>query len=137
MSCPRILLAGLVLLGLTLPHELRGQLPVAPTPRPVMPPLMYVTISGPKGMKAVFYRGSATPETLDTPVVVGIRPGYRIRFGLTDLADFPNRYYFPTLEVRGSLILPPTMKHADFPAALVFTNEDFAKASDHLTVKKA
>lgn len=118
-----------------------GPVPFGPTPRvaapmPALPPLQYVKLAGPKGMKVTFYRG-LTPQSFDAPLVIGVRPGYYYRFAISNLADYPGETFYPTLEVRGSLLLSEKLKTSDFPATLLFGTEDFLKASSNVSVKKA
>jgi uncharacterized repeat protein (TIGR01451 family) len=70
-----------------------------------------------------------------TPVEVGLRPGYIYRIKLTGLPGHPNESLYPTLEVRGSLVMPPGLRAADFPAPVVFSKEDIDKvlANGYLT----
>src|SRR5688500_169253 len=123
-----ILLVALVLLAAP---AAQAQLPLAPPPRLAPPPLLYVKLAGPKGMKATFYHSAGPGQTFDAPLIIGLRPGYRYRLALSNLADFPGETFYPTLEARGSLILSDSLSHADFPAPLVFSNEDFARAADN------
>lgn len=111
---------------------------VSPPPAPAipMPPLLYVKLLGPTGMKATIYRGAAPGQTFEAPCTIGVRPGYAIRLALSGIPDFPGDTFFPTLEVRGSLFLANKLRNADFPAALVFTTEDFARIRADATLKK-
>src|SRR5437763_15468037 len=54
-----------------------------PAPQGWLPPLMFVRVAGPKGMKATFFRGGAKGHTVETPCVVGLRPGYTYRVALS------------------------------------------------------
>ena len=110
--------------------------PPAPPPAPSLPPLMYVRVAGPKGMKVTVYRGSAKGQTADAPATLGLRPGYFYRLALSDLPGQPNQVFFPTLEVRGSLLLSSRLRNADFPATLNFYDEDFTRAQSGTLVKK-
>jgi uncharacterized repeat protein (TIGR01451 family) len=98
---------------------------------------MYVRVAGPKGMKVTLYRGFDKGQTFDAPAVVGLRPGYTYRLALSDVPGFPAQVFFPSLEVRGSLLLSPKLRNADFPATLNFAEEDFARVLDGALVKKA
>ena len=75
-------------------------------------------------MKATFYQGRPEGRTFDGPVVVGLRPGYIYRIQLSDFADRPGLAIYPTLEVRGTLFLPPRVDPADYPAPVVLTDAD-------------
>lgn len=119
----------LLLLALAAHAPVYAQYPPAmpAPPMPYMPPLLYVKINGPEGMKVTFYRGETKPETIAVPAVVGLRPGYVYRLKLSNIPNFPQPL-FPTLEVRGSLSGGHNVKPRDFPAALNFTPEDIAAA---------
>jgi len=106
-------------------------------PGPASPPLQYVKIAGPKGMKATFYRGSVTPQVFDTPVIVALRPGYYYRLALSNLEEFPRESFFATLEARGSLLLSGKLRNSDFPASLNFSDDDFRKAANNVSIRKA
>lgn len=136
MSFRRLFTLSLVVTVLASQGAIGQPLP-APPPRFSPPSLLYVKISGPPGMKVTLYRGSPVGQTLEAPFVVGLRPGYRYRLAISDLPDFPGETFYPTLEARAGLILSDTLRHADFPAPLVFTDEDFFKASRNVTIKKA
>src|SRR6202035_60936 len=64
-----------------LPGFPRGHMPAQPmlAPQVTLPPLMFVRISGPRGMKATFFRAAAQGQTVETPCIVGLRPGYSYR----------------------------------------------------------
>jgi uncharacterized repeat protein (TIGR01451 family) len=115
-----------------------GHAPAQPmlAPRAWVPPLMFVRVSGPRGMKATFFRGAAQGQTVETPCIVGLRPGYSYRVALSDIAEAPNRVFFPTLEVRASLLVGHRLKSADFPATLHFSGEDFARAGAGALITK-
>lgn len=109
--------------------------PGMPPPQPE-PPLLYVKLIGPSGMQVTFYRGTAKAQTFDAPATIGLRPGYSYRLAITGVAGFEKDAFYPTLEVHGSLLLGGKLRNADFPAALVFTAEDFAKVIAAAVVKK-
>ena len=114
-----------------------SQAPQLP-PHAMMPgpsPLFYVRIIGPAGLHATFYQGAPEGNEFPTPVSVGLRPGYIYRVKVTGLPGHPTEALYPTLEVRGSLVMPPGLKAADFPAPIVFSKEDIDKvlASGYLT----
>ena len=79
---------------------------------------------------------AAQGQTVETPCIVGLRPGYSYRVALSDIAEAPNRVFFPTLEVRASLLVGHRLKSADFPATLHFSGEDFARAEGGALIKK-
>jgi uncharacterized repeat protein (TIGR01451 family) len=101
-----------------------------------MPPLLYVKLIGPKGMKVSFQRSNAPEQSFQVPCTVGIRPGYCVRLAISGIPEFPGATFFPTLEARGSLFLNNNARNADFPAALVFHAEDFARIQGGATLKK-
>src|SRR5262245_20768202 len=103
---------------------------------PQQPPLLYLRLAGPKGMKVTIYRGEPAGVTLDTPCVIGVRPGYAYRLALSNIAGFPGATFSPTLEVRGSLWLTSQLQNAEFPATVLFRAEDFARAEQGALIKK-
>jgi uncharacterized repeat protein (TIGR01451 family) len=133
------------MLGGLLANEANAQFPphsgiVYPAPLApqtvALPPLMYVRIAGPKGMKATFYRGEAKGETIETPAVVGLRPGYTYRIALSDVPGYPGRVFYPSLEVRASLLINSGLRHSDFYAALNFSGEDLARSVSGALIRK-
>jgi uncharacterized repeat protein (TIGR01451 family) len=96
---------------------------------------LYVRLSGPAGLRITFYPGPGEAKEYTAPAVVGFRPGYIYRIKLTGLPGHPNDALYPTLEVRGTLVLPPGLRAGDFPAPLIFSTEDIEKvlASAYLT----
>jgi uncharacterized repeat protein (TIGR01451 family) len=87
-------------------------------------PLLYVRFGGPPGLRTTFFQGRPRGRDFDTPVVVGLRPGYVYRLEVSGLPGRPGLTIYPTLEVRGSLTLPPRLAGASFPAPLVFAEAD-------------
>jgi uncharacterized repeat protein (TIGR01451 family) len=75
-------------------------------------------------MHVTIYQGMAPGRDLVAPVTVGLRPGYLHRVRLTGLPQRPGLALAPTLEVRGTLCLPPRLHAADYPAPVVFTEDD-------------
>jgi uncharacterized repeat protein (TIGR01451 family) len=117
----------LVLLLALLPESSRGQ--VGPPPPPPLPgkgpaPLLYVRFAGPVGMHVTFYQGHAPGRDYVAPVTVGLRPGYLHRVRLSALPQRPGVALAPTIEVRGTLCLPPRLRVAEFPAPVVITEDD-------------
>ena len=109
----------------------------APSPAPwQQPPLLYVKLIGPKGTRATFFRGAAVGQAFDLPCTIGVRPGYSVRVAITGVPAYPKRAFFPTLDVYGSLLLAGNQHNADFPAAIVFHEEDFAHAQADVTLKR-
>jgi uncharacterized repeat protein (TIGR01451 family) len=89
--------------------------------------LLYVRFSTP-GIRATVYPGGGQAKELITPATVGFRPGYIYRVQLSGFPDHPGVSLYPTLEVRGTLQLPPKQRAADYPAPLVLTPEDVNQA---------
>ena len=107
------------------PSAMQVPFGMLPNPQPMrLPPLMYVRIAGPKGMKVTLFRGEPAGRTFDTPAVVGLRPGYAYRMMLTDIPGMPGVAFFPTIEARGSLLLASPLNGADYPATIVFSPDD-------------
>jgi uncharacterized repeat protein (TIGR01451 family) len=100
-----------------------------------MPPLLYVKLIGPKGMQLTFFGAAAQGQTFLAPCTIGVRPGYCVRMAISGVPDYPNTAFFATLEVRGSLFLGNN-RNADYPAALVFRSEDFARVRADANLKK-
>ncbi len=102
---------------------------LAPLPTQGPAPLLFVRVSGPEGMKANFYTGEPTSRQAAAPAVIGVRPGYIYRIKLSNLPGRPNLNLYPTLEVRGSLRLLPSLHPQDFPAPVIFTPSDLEQAA--------
>ncbi len=124
------LLLSLTFLGATV---LFAPAPLHAQPSPVRPaqwgpaPLLYVRIAGPAGAQATFYEGSAS-RSFPVPVTVGVRAGYITRFKLDHLPGRPGVALYPTIEVHGTLQLPPTLQAAAYPAPAPFTDRDITTA---------
>jgi uncharacterized repeat protein (TIGR01451 family) len=101
-----------------------------------MPPLLYVKLVGPKGMQLTFFGAAAQGQSFLAPCTIGVRPGYCVHIAISGLPDYPNTAFFATLEARGSLFLGNNPRNADYPAALVFRSEDFARAKADANLKK-
>ncbi|HXG10469.1 MAG TPA: hypothetical protein VNK04_11970 [Gemmataceae bacterium] len=99
--------------------------PQAPPPLPALgpAPLLYVRFTGPAGLRATFYRGQ-TAMAFNAPVTVGLRPGFLYRIQLTGWAAYPGLALYPSLEVCGTLCLPPKVGGADHPAVVPITEQD-------------
>lgn len=135
LACSRLLTTTIVLSllsGVCL-AQFPPQIPALPAQQP---PLFYVRLVGPKGMKATLYRGEAIGVAMDTPCVVGFRPGYAYRVALSHMAEFPGAVFSPTIEVRGSLWLGGQLRNADFPANVIFRAEDFANVEHGALITK-
>jgi uncharacterized repeat protein (TIGR01451 family) len=122
MNVPQKLLLGLVLgvPGLALGAEVK---PVVPATCD-QPPLLYVRFLGPEGSRLSFYQGDPGRRDFPAPVTVGLRPGYIYRVQVTDLPKRPGIAFFPTLEVRGTLIPRPGLNPAEHPVPVVFSAAD-------------
>ncbi len=136
--CRRSLFAlGLLLVG---GAAALGQVP-QPQPlvpaAPVTPPLLFVRFSGPPGVKVTFYRDGPAGRTFEAPCTVGLRPGFAYRVEVSGMPRFPGVKLYPALEVRGSFVLPPSLKLSDHPAALLFRDEDFRSVLSDALVTKA
>jgi uncharacterized repeat protein (TIGR01451 family) len=55
---------------------------------------------------------------------VGLRPGYVYRFKLGGLDKYPKMALYPTLQVIGTLQLPIPLNAANFPAPVIFTQDE-------------
>ncbi len=87
-------------------------------------PLLHVRFTGPQGLRVTLYQGSPEGKEFATPVTVGFRPGYIYRIKLSGIPGLPNQAFYPTLEVRGMLKMPPQLRAADHPAPVVFSSDD-------------
>ncbi len=104
-------------------------LPVAFSGGEVHPaPLLYVRLKAPVGSRITFLEGPKAEQTFDPPVTVGLKPGYAYRLRIDGVPNDPNVKLYPTLEVGGTLRLPPRLKAADFPAIVQFTETDLLHA---------
>jgi uncharacterized repeat protein (TIGR01451 family) len=100
-------------------------------------PLLFVRFLGVPGMRVTFYRGDqGDPHELELPVRVGLRPGYTYRVKITGLPGRPDAALYPTLEVRGSLCLPPHTSAEDHPVPLVFPQAELERAQESVFITK-
>ena len=129
---PRTVLAAAVLLVTSVTATAQPLLP----PGRGVAPLMYVRFAGPTGMHVVVYQGQARPRDLAAPAQFGLRPGYVYRMELNGFPGRPGVSLYPTLEVRGTLALPPGLSGAGFPAPVVITEDDLQKALAGVLVTK-
>lgn len=95
-----------------------------PSPTPVAAPLVYVRVVGPDGLQATFHPATPSARMFPAPVQFGVRPGYICRFKLTGLPDEPTAALYPSLEVRGGLVMPGNLNAANFPATINFSRDD-------------
>jgi uncharacterized repeat protein (TIGR01451 family) len=98
-------------------------------------PLLFVRVQGPDGM-AVTFLEAAGGKTFDQPVTVGLRPCFVYRLKLNGFPNKPNISLYPSLEVRGTLRLPPRLRAADFPAPVVIDEQDIDRALMGVMVTK-
>jgi len=77
--------------------------------------LLYVRFRGPQGMQATFYQGPPPGRSHDAPVLVGLRPGYSYRVRLGNLPKHPDAALYPTVQVCGTLTLPPRAAADAYP----------------------
>jgi uncharacterized repeat protein (TIGR01451 family) len=124
-SCRTCLVAVFLLLPVALGADAQAQgPPLPPLPDHGPAPLLYVRLGGPAGMHVTFFQGQAPPRDFAAPVTVGLRPGYLHRVRLTGLTEHPGVSLSPTLEVRGTIHLPAKQNPYDYPAPVVFTEQD-------------
>src|SRR5262249_48897287 len=107
----------------------------APVPLPPAP-LLYVRFAAPTGLRATFYPGGPQGREFRAPVTVGMRPGYIYRVKITGFADFPNLTLYPTVEVRGTLQGPKTVRPAQHPAPVVFSQDDLLRVLNGFLLTK-
>jgi uncharacterized repeat protein (TIGR01451 family) len=101
----------------------------APLPAVLSAPFLYVRFNGPKGTQVSFFQGKAAARSFETPVTVGLRPGYVYRVKLTGFARDPKLALYPTLEVRNTLSLTSRLQASDYPAPVVLSAEELERAS--------
>jgi uncharacterized repeat protein (TIGR01451 family) len=103
--------------------------PPPPPPPHIGPsPLLYVRFVGPSGARVAVDSGIGFVREFQLPVTVGYRPGYIYRFALSGFSDQPDAVLYPTLEVRGTLQLPPKQRAVDYPAPIELTLDDIQQA---------
>jgi uncharacterized repeat protein (TIGR01451 family) len=107
---------------------------ITPAPRPAYPPpargpapLLYIRFLGPDGLSVTIFQGQAAGRTFQAPFSVGFRPGYIYRIKVSGFPRRPGAMMFPSLEVVGTLCLPPRLKAGDYPAPVELTEEDFER----------
>jgi uncharacterized repeat protein (TIGR01451 family) len=88
-------------------------------------------------MHVTFYRGGARGQTRTAPFTLGLRPGYVYRIQIGGLVDYPEQFFYPSLEVRGSLQGCQGVNPVDFPLTLNFTEDDFRAVARESLVTKA
>lgn len=98
-------------------------------PPPPPAPLLFVRVVAPEGSRVVFRPGTPEARAFAAPAVAGFRPGYGYRIQIAGLPDQPDRVLAPSFEVISSLHVPPTLRAEDFPATVVFTEDDLRRAA--------
>ena len=119
------------LLGLLWPADIgRAQMIPAQPPKPVPPPapVLNVRVLAPEGVKATFYPNTCRIEGFELPVMVGLRPGYIYRFKLTGVSEDKKVALYPTIQVVGTLHMPPPCCAANNPVPLVFRQDEIERA---------
>jgi uncharacterized repeat protein (TIGR01451 family) len=95
--------------------------PVLQPPLPGGAPLVYTRFVGPPNMQVGIYEGSAKGRFYAAPATFGMRPGYLHRVQIMNPPGHPGVSLYPTVEVCGTLYLPPKLHAASYPAAIAFT----------------
>jgi uncharacterized repeat protein (TIGR01451 family) len=115
--------AGLILTVLALPLPAQTP-PRLPAHGPA--PLLHVQISGPPGLRVTFYPGSRAGQEYAAFASAGLRPGYVYRVKLTGYPRAPGQAaaLYPSLEVLGTLQLPPGLRASDFPVTVHLSADD-------------
>jgi hypothetical protein len=117
---------NLGILALTLPLTVGAPVVIEQPPGPA--PFLYVKMVPPEGTKTTWYPGTPATVSMNTPTVVGLRPGYRYRVELSDIPEEKGVKLYPSLEVRGTLHPPKIMDVAKYPVPVIFTEDDIAVA---------
>ena len=81
-------------------------------------------VIGPPESKVMFFPGGPRYAEYDTPGQVLVRPGYIYRFRLSNLPQGKDVAIYPTVEVIGTLHLPPPCCGNNFPIPIVITEDD-------------
>jgi uncharacterized repeat protein (TIGR01451 family) len=98
-------------------------------PPPPPAPLLFIRVVAPEGSGVVFRPATPEARQLPAPAVAGFRPGYAYRIQLTDLPERPGRVFSPSFEVLDTLHVPPGLRAEDFPATVVFSEDDLRRAA--------
>jgi uncharacterized repeat protein (TIGR01451 family) len=98
-------------------------------PPPPPAPLLFVRVVAPEGSRVIFRPGTPEARAFAAPAVAGFRPGYGYRIQITGLPEDPSRTLAPTFEVIDTLHVPPALKAEDFPATVVFSEDDLRRAA--------
>jgi hypothetical protein len=105
-------------------------------PPPPPAPLLFVRVVAPEGARVTFRPGTPEARTFSTPAVAGFRPGYGYRIQITGLPEQPDRVLNPSFAVLSTLHIPPGIKAEDFPATVVFSEDDMRRAANGGMVTK-
>ena len=81
-------------------------------------------------------RDEPEPHRLELPALVGFRPGYAYRVAITDLPGRPGVIFHSTVEIRGSMLLSPKLRNADFPATIAFRDDELDKLAQGTLLRK-
>src|SRR5437764_3455409 len=84
-------------------------------PPPPPAPLLFVRVVGPEGAQVTVRPATPEARIYPAPVAVGLRPGYRYRLQVSNLPDDPRRVISPSIDVIGSLHVPPGLRAEEFP----------------------
>src|SRR5436190_11295172 len=113
-----------------------GQANPRPLPEQGRAPLLHVLFSGPAGVKVTFYQGLGPSREYAVPVSVGLRPGYVYRVKVTGFPERPFLELHPTLEVHGTLCLPPDLPASRYPAPVYLSPFDAEQLLDGSFITK-
>lgn len=105
-------------------------------PPPPPAPLLFVRVVAPEGSRVVFRPGTPEARAMAAPAIAGFRPGYAYRLQISGIPEQPNRVLCPSFEVLSTLHVPPGLKAEDFPATVVFSEDDLRRAASGGMVTK-
>jgi uncharacterized repeat protein (TIGR01451 family) len=109
---------------------------------PELAPLTYVRFLLPEGVRVTVYPGTSAAQLYPGTVRLGLRPGYRYRFELSNLpADLivppeTQTVLYPEVTVHGSLVSRGGIRAEDFPVPLKFSREDLRQALNGAVIVK-
>lgn len=96
---------------------------VPPIPPPAAP-VVGLRVIGPPESKVTFFPGLTRFGEYNTPAQVLVRPGYIYRFRLSNLPQGKDVAIYPTVEIIGTLHMPPPCCGNNFPIPVVITEDD-------------
>jgi uncharacterized repeat protein (TIGR01451 family) len=99
-------------------------------------PLVAAKFLTPAGVRVTAFPGTKLSRMYDTPVVMGLRPGYVYRFELANLPYNPGKSLYPEVEVRGMLVPRPGMKYMDYPIPLTFSAAEIERVLNGALITK-